>query len=175
MEAISAPTAPPASYAQWSCWLDAFDSGACDGELLRLAGCAQPTWSNGVAQLFAERLHQSMNTRLNRIGTTLGERLKAVASESAVSLAMIQARQEFASLVRFAELPCLQEVLRKELAALIADHLDKRQKALEENARQDRTGRLAHAVRHNPLNRPTQAPPDVARLQAKPARRRILI
>jgi hypothetical protein len=152
MDGLGAPAAPPFTYLEWSAWLDAFVSGGCDEDLLALGKRSATAWTDGMAQLFAVRMFEAMSGRLNGIGLTLEARLKQVRAEAELSLALVRARREFAALARFAALPVLQEPLRERLSQLVRSHLDARQKALDESARSDRSGRLARAVRANPLN-----------------------
>lgn len=162
MERPGAPSAPPFSYAEWSAWLDAFDRGGCDEDLLALGARSATVWTDGMAQLFAVRMFEAMSGRLNGIGLSLEARLKQIRGEAELSLALVRARREFAALARFAALAVLQEPLRERLSELVRSHLDARQKALEESAGSDRSGRVARAVRATPLN--AQPRPDAAGL-----------
>jgi|GEM_PF-4483690 len=171
MQALDAPAAPPRTYADWSCWLAAFAKANCDGELLRLAGESRTEWTAAVAQMFGARMHRAMTDRLDAVGRRLSGRLQGCASEAALTLALVQARQEFQALARFAELRVLPQALRDGLESLVRDHLDGTQKALEKAAVADRTGRFALVLRRSPVNQPPAveaAPRPPARLDAAP-------
>lgn len=178
MERSGSPSVPPGSYAEWCVWLDALGRGDCDSELLRLAALSRTIWTAAVAGLFATRVHEAMNDRLNRLGRSLEQRLGRCRDETSVTLALVQTRQEFQALGRFAEIETFPEALRQGLRDLVRQHVATRQETLEKSALADRSGRLALAVRRSPLDQPGSArspgPSPFPSGDAAPARRIIL-
>lgn len=142
------------TYADWSQWFEAFAEGGQDDYLLSRAAASTPMLSSGgLADTFARRASETLGMRLDGVGLMLQSGLSRVRTDQDAVRAILNARNAFVLLRRYAELPCWSEALRSGLASLIEQHMAERQKTLLRNAAADRSGRLAAAIRNNPLDR----------------------
>ena len=144
---------PPVTYADWSRWFEAFARGGDDDALLAQAANAMLQLSSGMAETFARRASETLSARLDGVGSMLQAGLSRIRTEQDAVRAILNARSAFVLLCRYAELPCWPDSLRTGLVALVEQHRAERQKTLLQNATEDRSGRLAAAIRNNPLDR----------------------
>jgi hypothetical protein len=143
----------PHTYAEWSQVLEHFEAGLDDDAVLTAMGQASLSWSGGVAALFAQRINDSFNLRLGRCSERLTRALHHARDEASVVRAVLDARRSLALLLRVAQMPAFPEVLQQHLGSELRKFAQRAQEALDDSARQDRSGRLAFALRHNPLTR----------------------
>lgn len=143
----------PVTYADWSKWFEAFANGGDDDDLLARAAHAVDAFCTGNADNLARRASETLAIRLDGIGTMLQSSLRRTRSDQDAVRAILQARGAFVLLRRYAELPCWPVSLRSGLLNLVEQHVSERQKALLKSADEDRSGRLAAAIRKNPLDR----------------------
>lgn len=166
---------PPHTYAQWSVWFEEFSCGGKDDDLLLLALDGHINWSHGLAVQFTQRAVHTLELRLEATRKMLQAALQKGRTEHDVTRAILNARQAFCLLARYASLPCWPAPLPQTLTDMITQTTMALQKSLLEGAEKDRTGRIAKALRDNPLDRtPPPAPPPENNSHA-PSGRRILL
>lgn len=141
------------SYADWSAWFEAFARGGDDDRLLAQAAASDLDVASTTIDILARRALETLDGRLSGVGDMLQAGLRRIACEQDAVRAVLNARGAFTLLRRYAELPCWPEAMRSRLSGLVDQHLAERQKNLVRNAAEDRTGRLAAAIRNNPLDR----------------------
>lgn len=147
------------TYADWSTWFDSFAKGGDDDRLLAQAAASQLNVSSATIDNVGRRALETLEHRLTGVGAMLQTGLRRIACEQDVVRAILNARSAFVLLRRYPELPCWPTAVRDALSGLIDHHVAERQKNLLRNAAEDRTGRLAIAIRNNPLDRHGPVPP----------------
>lgn len=158
------------TYAEWSIWFEAFAKGEDDDRLLARASMSKLTVSSATIDVLGRRATETLDQRLAGAGAMLQAGLRRIACEQDAVRAILNARGAFVLLRRYAELPCWPVSMRNGLSELIDQHVTERQKNLVRNAAEDRTGRLAAAIRNNPLDRAGLVPPrPISRTNVAPA------
>lgn len=140
------------SYRDWSLWFEAFEQAGEDDALLEKARRHSALITAGTADNFSRRAAEAMSARLNNVGKMLEGGLQRSRTEQDALRSILNARQSFADLVRFAELPCWPESLKSRLRSLIEHHVSERQNHLLESARSDRSGVLTSMLSKNRLD-----------------------
>jgi hypothetical protein len=152
----------PHTYAAWSDCLSRLESGGADAEILAAMAAGTLAWQGGVATLFAERISQVFSTRLGAAADRLQRDLASGGDETALVRALLDGRRTLCLLHQVANLAVFPERLRTHLSGEIRRYAERAQQSLECSARQDRSGRLASLLRHNPLTHYAEAPPAAA-------------
>lgn len=148
-------SAPPRQYAEWVAALDRFGSG--DDASIDSMERGALDWTGGVADRFAQRLHEAFFSRLQDAQRRLGRQLDAArGNETRLAQALVGSRHLLAPLARVARLPALPAHVRAHLSSELTRMVDTTQQSLETSARSDRRAgeRLLAVVRRNPIRVP---------------------
>ena len=145
--------AAPQTYAQWSACLDELAHGVNDELCLARMGRGQLPWTGGVAPLFAQRLSDELQRRLQRCAERLTRDLGHSRAEAHVVHSILQARQQLFFMHRLCLLPTLPQDLRSQLQDEVQRFAERSQSSLLSSAKAERSGRLASLLQHNPITR----------------------
>ena len=144
--------APPKTYAQWAALLKTFAAGTADEDVLHAMRTGTIAWQSGVAERFAHRFYDTLNTRINRASDVFDRAMQHASDEGAMIGALLALRRSLAFLRSAADLPALPEEQRTQFTALVQNTADRMQESLEQSAQSDRTGRMAALIRGHRVN-----------------------
>ena len=143
----------PHTYSEWVSVLDIFKAKSNDSEVLTAMKNGTVEWQSGVAERFSKRLIDSVNYRMNTASDKFQKEMsRAYGSEGAIVQALLALRKELSFLVQAINLPALPEKNRQQYIRLVLDQADNVQKALEDSAKKDRSGKLSSIVRNHKVN-----------------------
>lgn len=143
----------PHTYSEWVSVLDIFKAKSNDSEVLTAMKNGTVEWQSGVAERFSKRLIDSVNYRMNAASDKFQKEMsRAYGSEGAIVQALLALRKELSFLVQAIDLPALPEKNRQQYIRLVLDQADNVQKALEDSAKKDRSGKLSSIVRNHKVN-----------------------
>lgn len=143
----------PHTYSEWVSVLDIFKAKSNDSEVLTAMKNGTVEWQSGVAERFSKRLIDSVNYRMNTASDKFQKEMsRAYGSEGAIVQALLALRKEMSFLVQAINLPALPEKNRQQYIRLVLDQADNVQKALEDSAQKDRSGKLSSIVRNHKVN-----------------------
>lgn len=143
----------PHTYSEWVSVLDIFKAKSNDSEVLTAMKNGTVEWQSGVAERFSKRLIDSVNYRMNAASDKFQKEMsRAYGSEGAIVQALLALRKELSFLVQAINLPALPEKNRQQYIRLVLDQADNVQKALEDSAKKDRSGKLSSIVRNHKVN-----------------------
>lgn len=143
----------PHTYSEWVNILDIFKAKSNDSEVLTAMKNGTVEWQSGVAERFSKRLIDSVNYRMNTASDKFQKEMsRAYGSEGAIVQALLALRKEMSFLVQAIDLPALPEKNRQQYIRLVLDQADNVQKALEDSAQKDRSGKLSSIVRNHKVN-----------------------
>ena len=143
----------PHTYSEWVSVLDIFKAKSNDSEVLTAMKNGTVEWQSGVAERFSKRLIDSVNYRMNTASDKFQKEMsRAYGSEGAIVQALLALRKEMSFLVQAIDLPALPEKNRQQYIRLVLDQADNVQKALEDPAQKDRSGKLSSIVRNHKVN-----------------------
>lgn len=172
---------PPAAYAEWIGLLDCLRDENCDEEVLTAMEAGKLEWTSGVADRFVSRLVDTVNFRLKRAADLLTRDLGRSRSEVAhLTNAVLSARRRIAFVMRLAMLSVLPQYVSEQLIGVVTGYAESAQKAMEDSAKHDRTGKVLSLIRNNAISnlQPTQllerVPQDGGGLSGRPRRSVIL-
>lgn len=157
-----AADAPPQSYAQWSHCLDALAQGDNDEACLQQLKAGTLEWTGGVAPMFAKRVSEEIQRRLQQCSERLSRDLQRGAQESLIVRAVLQARAQLGFVHQLCQLPVLPASTQQHLLDEIRRFAERSQQSLEDTAKADRSGQLATLLRNNPLTRYANSAIDAA-------------
>ena len=140
--------APPNTYAQWMALLDCFMQGAMDDALIGAARGGSLSWTQGYGDRFARALAGALNKRIDTARDCFTKQISRGASVNLVS-SLISLRKEYTYTLRFALAVPVPTAYRDDFKRLVMDEAEKTQKALEESAKHDRTGRQSSVIRNH--------------------------
>lgn len=145
--------ASPHTYAEWLSVLEMFKNKTDDEAVLAAMRGGTLVWQSGVAERFASRLLDAVNTRLNAASDRFQKDIgRAAGQESAIVRALFALRQELRFLADAVDLPAIPEKDREQYRKIVVGQAEKMQKALEDSAAKDRTGKLASIIRNNRIS-----------------------
>lgn len=143
----------PHTYSEWVEVLNALKGGMDDAEVLAAMKQGTVEWQSGVAERFAKRLLETVSARMNAANDRLQKNLnRAGGQEGAIVQALVGFRKEMTFLLQAIDLPALPEKDRGHYVSQVRDYADATQKALEDSARRDRTGKLGSIIRNHKVN-----------------------
>lgn len=143
----------PHTYSEWVSVLDIFKARSNDSEVLTAMKNGTVEWQSGVAERFSKRLIDSVNYRMNTASDKFQKEMsRAYGSEGAIVQALLALRKEMSFLVQAIDLPALPEKNRQQYIQLVLDQANNVQKALEDSAQKDRSGKLSSIVRNHKIN-----------------------
>ena len=137
----------PNTYAEWVRCFDEMRDGVNDETVLSGMEKGTISWSSGVAQRFANQLYDLINFRLEKAAKTVQRNMDmARGNETAITNALLGLKREIKLLMRLSQLPALPEDKRSYLTSQITEYADNTQKALENSAKTDRSGKMSRIV-----------------------------
>ena len=143
----------PRTYAEWSTLLDALKNGTNDADVLPAMKSGTLSWQSGVAERFAKKLTDAVNTRMNRASDRFSRDMGRPGNgEGDIVRALLALRREMSFLKDAMNLPVIPEKDRAQYCQLVQAQADSMQKSLEDSAKRDRTGKLASIVRNHRVN-----------------------
>ena len=108
-------------------------------------------WIDGVAVIFSKSLLETIDFCLKRAHENFQALMKNAGNENDITAALRQLGREFKFAYSMASLPCLPEEAKRTMQDLVRQNAKNAQQNLEKSAMHDRTGRLAHVMRHNSI------------------------
>ena len=143
----------PNSYAQWVTVLESLRNRDDDEKTLALMKQGTIEWQAGVAERFAQRLADTINSRINDATDKFSVNVsRAGGGEQDLIRALLELRKELAFLADVADIPALPEDYRIQYINLIRSQADSMQESLEDSATSDRSGRMLSLVRNHRVN-----------------------
>lgn len=143
----------PHTYAQWVELLVQFRDKVDDENVIAAMQQGSLEWQAGVAERFATRLIDAVNTRMNVATDKLQkEILRSQGQERLIVQALLGARKELTLMMKAVNVSVLPEKDRLQYHQLVITQADSIQKALEDSARTDRTGKLSNIIRNHKVN-----------------------
>jgi uncharacterized protein YicC (UPF0701 family) len=128
---------PPRTYSEW---VEALDLGTIE-------------WQSGVAERFAKKLTDTINTRMNAATDKFQKDLNnARGAEGQVIQALLSLRKEMQFLSQAINLPAIPEKDRGQYYQLVRAQADSMQSSLEDSAKKDRSGKMSSIVRNHKVN-----------------------
>lgn len=144
---------PPRTYSEWVTVLDMLESRTDDEAVLEAMLNGTIEWQTGVAERFARKLVDTINSRMNAATDRFQKEMsRSMGQESVIVRALLALRKEMSFLAKAINLPAIPEKDRQQYRKLVIEQADKIQASLENSARHDRTGKLASIVRNNRVN-----------------------
>jgi hypothetical protein len=144
---------PPTAYAEWIILLDRLRDENCDEEVLTAMESGKLEWTSGVADRFVSRLVDTVDFRLKRAAELLTRDLGRSQSESAhLTNAVLSARRRITFVMRLATLPLLPQYVREQIVGIVMGYAESAQKAMEDSAKHDRTGKVLSLIRNNAIS-----------------------
>lgn len=145
--------AAPHTYAEWVDVLAKFKNKTDDTEVLAAMQAGTIEWQSGVAERFAQKLIDAVNSRMNAASDKFQLDLnRANGQEGAIVQAILGLRKEMAFLSKAINLQALPEGDRQHYLNLVIEQANNMQKSLEESAKKDRTGKLSSIIRNHKVN-----------------------
>lgn len=145
--------ATPHTYSEWVAVLDMLKARTDDESVLNAMRQGTLEWQSGVAERFASRLVNTINSRMNRASDQFQKEMgRAAGQERAIVQALIALRREMRFLSEAIDLPVIPEKDRAQYRQLVIDQANSMQKSLEDSAKSDRSGKLASIVKNNRVN-----------------------
>ena len=153
---------PPIAYAEWIIIFDCLRDENCDEEVLTAMEAGKLEWTSGVADRFVSRLVETVDFRLKRAAELLARDLGRSRSESAqLTNAVLSARRRITFVMRLAALSVLPQYVREQISGMVVGYAESVQKAMEESAKQDRTGKVLSLIRNNAISNIQPVQPQV--------------
>jgi len=144
---------PPATYAEWADLLDLLKDKVNDAEVLLALQQGTIAWQVGVAERFANKLIDTINSRMNVATDKFGKDMaRSAGQEGAIVQAILALRKEMAFLYTAIDLPAIPEKDREQYRSLVREQADKMQTSLEDSARKDKSGKMSSIVRNHKVN-----------------------
>ncbi len=152
---------PPATYAEWVACLERLHEENSDEDVLAAMEHGTLTWTSGVADRFVTRLADTVDHRLKRAADFLSRDLSRTRGNTAhLTNAILSARRRIAVVMRLAQLPILPGDVQQQMTEIVSGYAESAQKAMEESAKQDRSGKVLSLLRSNAISNLQAAPPD---------------
>lgn len=145
--------ASPHTYAEWVQILEILKSRTDDENVLSAMKSGTLVWQSGVAERFSQRLIHAVNARMNGAADRFQKEMnRSGGQENAVISALLAFRKEMAFLFQAVDLPAFPDTYRKQYMQMIREEADERQRALEDSAKGDRSGKMSSIVRNHRIN-----------------------
>lgn len=143
----------PHTYSEWVTVLTIFKNKTDDNEVIRVMEAGTLEWQSGVAERFAKKLIEAVNSRMNDASDKFQLDLsRAHGQEGAIIQAILALRKEMLFLARAINLPTLPDKERQYYLNLVIEQANNMQKALEDSAKSDRSGKLSSIIRNHKIN-----------------------
>ena len=142
----------PTTYAEWADCLQLFTSGTDDAEALERMRQGNLDMTAGVAERFASRVNEALQTRLKRMNDRFSRSMQVSVDTNSLTNALLLARKEFQLLMNFVSMPVIPSEQSDLLKKALRDQANSMQSSLESSCRNDRSGVLLHCIRNNKIN-----------------------
>lgn len=143
----------PNTYAEWVKCFDEMRDGLNDEVVLSGMEKGTISWTSGVAERFATQLYDLINFRLEKASKNVQRNLDmARGNDTAIINALLGLKREIKLLMRLSNLSALPEDKRSYLTGQITQYADNTQKALENSAKNDRSGKMSRIVINTKIN-----------------------
>lgn len=150
---IKSEISAPKTYYEWVDVLDIVKSRSNDEAVLDAIQNGSIDWQTGVAERFINKLIDVVDGRMNSASDKFQNDMNhSKGEERAITQALHALRKEFRFLKKLVDIPAIPEDERTQCLKLVADQANEVQRALEDSARYDRSGKLASIVRNNRVN-----------------------
>ena len=144
---------PPRIYSEWAEILDMLKSKTDDVAVLSALQQGTIEWQSGVAERFASKLIDTINSRMNAATDKFQKDLNnARGHEGSVIQALLALRKEMAFLAQAINLPVIPINDRNKYQQLVLQQADNIQKSLEDSAKNDRTGKMSSIIKNHKIN-----------------------
>lgn len=144
---------PPHTYSEWVAVLDMLKAKTDDEAVLQAMLNGTIEWQAGVAERFTNKLFEAINSRINNANDKFQKEMgRTYGQERIIVQNLIALRKELSFLFKAVNLPAIPDKVRQQYCNLIIDQANKMQKALEDSAKNDRTGKQLSLVRNNRVN-----------------------
>lgn len=145
--------AVPYTYAEWVSVLNILKDKTDDIEVINVMKKGKVEWQQGVAERFSRKLIDVINHRMNAATDKFQRDLSQAHGEDRVIIqALLALRKEMKFLSEAIDLPALPEYERIQYKKLVLDQANNMQKAIEDSAKNDRSGKLSSIVRNHKVN-----------------------
>ena len=144
--------APPKTYAQWTDLFKMFSAGTADEDVLHAMRTGTIAWQSGVAERFAQRFMDTLNTRMKCASDVFDRDMQNASDERTMIAALLALRRSLAFLRAAADLPAVPVEQRAQFVALVQQAADRMQESLISSAKNDRTGKMSALVRNHKVN-----------------------
>jgi hypothetical protein len=144
--------APPKTYAQWTDLFKTFSAGMADEDVLHAMRTGTIAWQSGVAERFAQRFIDTLNTRMKCASDVFDRDMQRASDERTMISALLALRRSLAFLRTVADLPAVPAEQRAQFVALVQHAADRMQESLISSAKNDRTGKMSALVRNHKVN-----------------------
>ena len=153
----------PSTYADWVPLLKQFaDSPNTDAELVPILESGAISWSEGVAEKFANRCADCLTARLDHVQKKYNQELQHSQGKlDGIVAATVSVRKNLKPLVKFANIEGfpqeLQSYLQENLKGIVEEMQRSLEEDLEQKAKHSTTdANILVAVRKNPIRLPTE-------------------
>ncbi|WP_432648028.1 hypothetical protein [Mitsuokella sp.] len=143
----------PATYAEWAKVLHAFADGSQDEEAMAAMQEGTLHWQSGVAERFANRFADTLNTRMNNASDLFQRKMSQASGEAELIQALLELRRSMQILVQACRIPALPKDQQDAYEKLVREQADTMQKSLEDSVKADPLGKLKSILRNHPINR----------------------
>lgn len=142
----------PHTYYEWVEILDKLKEKSDDREVLAAMREGTLEWQSGIAERFTGRLISVINYRMNMASDRFQKELDyGKGQENAIIQALLGLRREMQFLAEAADLPVLPRAEREQCRQLVVSQAGHMQKALEDSAKRDRSGKLGSIIRNHKI------------------------
>lgn len=143
----------PKSYAEWIDILKLIKEKKDDIEVLEVMQKGEIVWQSGIAERFMKKYIDVINCRMNCATDKFQLDMKRAGnSENSIVQSLFSLRKEMKFLIKLSEITILPEKQRETIRDMINEEVLRMQKALEDSAKSDRTGKMLSIVKKNRLD-----------------------
>ena len=144
---------PPGTYSEWVELFDMLKDKTDDAAVLPALHQGTIEWQSGVAERFAQRLTDAINSRMNNATDKFQRDMsRAGGNEGTIVQALLALRKEMSFLSQAINLPAIPEKDRAQYYQLVRNQADNMQSSLEDSAKSDRSGKMSSIVRNHKVN-----------------------
>lgn len=143
----------PTTYAEWAKVLHAFADGSQDEEAMAAMQAGTLHWQTGVAERFANRFADTLNTRMNNASDLFQRKMSQASGEAELVQALLELRRSMQILVQACRIPALPKDQQEAYEKLVREQADTMQKSLEDSVKADPLGKIKSILRNHPINR----------------------
>ena len=144
---------PPRIYSEWVEVINMLKAKTDDDAVLQALQQGTIEWQSGVAERFANKLIDTINSRMNAATEKFQRDLNnARGHEGQIVQALLGLRKEMLFLSQAINLNAIPQKDRSHYLQLVLKQADSMQLSLEDSAKKDRTGKMSSIVRNHKVN-----------------------